>query len=98
MTNDLILSPISLDDFKTVLRDCIKTELTASAPSQLPPQNEDLITEKEARGFLHVSKVTMKKWRDDNIIPYYKIGTRIRYKRSELVGVNAPKKYGRGEK
>ena len=95
---DVIIPSITLDDFKTVLRDCIKTELSASAPPLLPQQNEDLITENEARDYLNVSKVTLKKWRDENKIRFYRIGTRIRYKRSELIEVNAPKKYGRGDK
>ena len=98
MTNDVILSPITLDEFKIVLRECIKSELSASAPPQFTPQNEDLITENEARVFLQVSKVTLKKWRDEKTIPFYRIGTRIRYKRSELIQVNVPKKYGRGPK
>ena len=95
---DVIIPSITLDDFKTVLRDCIKTELSASAPPQLPQLNEDLITENEARDYLNVSKVTLKKWRDENKIRYYRIGTRIRYKKSELIEVKAPKKYGRGDK
>lgn len=96
MINDLILSPISMDDFKIVLRDCIKTELSASAPQLPQTPSDDLITENEARDFLHVSKVTLKKWRDENKIPFYRIGTRIRYKKSELItSLNTVRKYGR---
>lgn len=96
MTNDFILSPISLDEFKTVLRDCIKIELNASAPQQIPPQPDDLLTENEVRDFLHVSKVTLKKWRDEKKIPFYRIGSRIRYNKSEiLLCLNTVRKYGR---
>ena len=95
MTN--ILITLTEDEFKTVLRDCIKTELSSSAPQQSEPQTlNDLITENEARDFLHVSKVTLKKWRDDKKLPFYRIGSRIRYKRSELLtSLNTVKKYGR---
>ena len=92
---DLIIS-YSEEEFKTVLRDCIKTELSLSAPPQPQTPPDDLITENEARDFLHVSKVTLKKWRDDNKLPFYRIGTRIRYKKSELISsLNTVRKYGR---
>ncbi len=99
MTNDLIFSSIPLEEFKTVLRDCIKIELSASAPPQIPSISDDLLTENEVRDFLHVSKVTLKKWRDDKKIPFYRIGSRIRYKKSEiLLCLNTVRKYGRTAK
>ena len=95
----VILSQIPMDEFKTVLRDCIKMELSASAPSQSNEKPDYLITENEARDFLRVSKVTLKKWRDDKKIPFYRIGSRIRYKRSELLScLETIKKYGRAAK
>ncbi len=96
----MILTNFNEEDFKTILRDCIKSELSASAPLQ--SQNDvpiDLMTENEARDFLRVSKVTLKKWRDDKKIPFYRIGSRIRYKRSELLtSLETIKKYGRAAK
>ena len=88
-----------MDEFKTVLRDCIKLELSATAPPQSIEKSDDLITENEARDFLRVSKVTLKKWRDEKKIPFYRIGSRIRYKRSELLtSLETIKKYGRAAK
>ena len=87
-----VITTYSEEDFKTVLRDCIKSELSKSAPPQTNPEiEEDLITENEARDCLQVSKVTLKVWRDKGLIPFYRFGTRIRYKRSELLN----KKNGR---
>ena len=98
MTNVLIT--FNQGDFTTILRDCIKTELNASAPLQFKNDEPvDLMTENEARDFLRVSKVTLKKWRDDKKINFYRIGSRIRYKRSELLtSLDTVKKYGRGVK
>jgi excisionase family DNA binding protein len=84
MFKDLILS-YTEDEFKTILRDCIKAELCASA-LQIPPQlSDEFINENQARDLLDISKVTLKKWRDENKIPYYRMGTRIRYKKHELI-------------
>ena len=98
MTNVLIT--FNEGDFTTILRDCIKTELSASAPLQSQTDAPvDLMTENEARDFLRVSKVTLKKWRDDKKINFYRIGSRIRYKRGELLtSLETGKKFGRGAK
>lgn len=98
-SNEVILSSIPLDEWKTLLLDCIKTERDSFPPPQIITPSNDLITENEARDFVKVSKVTLKKWRDEGKIPFYRIGTRIRYKKSELLtSLNTVRKYGRGEK
>lgn len=92
---DLILSPISIRDFKEVLSGCIREELSNFTNKPIPPL-EDFITENEAVKLLQVSKVTLSKWRKDKKIPFYRLGTRIRYKRQELIdSAQLPKKYGR---
>ena len=84
------------EDFRTVIRDCVKAELSASRPIPINSEDADLITEKEAKEFLRVSKVTLKKWRDEKRIPFYRIGSRIRYKKSEIINsISTVKKYGR---
>ena len=99
MKQDVLLTSISLDELKNALRECIKSELNQSMPPKPPKPEDDLITENQARDFLHVSKVTLKKWRDENKIPFYRIGSRIRYKKSEiLTSLNTVRKYGRMDK
>lgn len=94
---NVLLSPIPLDDLKEVFRDCIKSEL-AIAGRQEPPQPDEFITEEEARQLLHISKVTLKKWRDADKIPFYRFGTRIRYKKAELVATASTTKKGRARR
>lgn len=50
-----------------------------------PHDPEVLLTEQQAEELLHVSRVTLKKWRDDGKLPFYRYGSRIRYKRAELL-------------
>ncbi len=97
MTNQII-STYTLDELKMVFSDCIKEELKNFTPQQSKEEDE-LITENEAKDFLKVSKVTLKTWRDKNLIKGYKLGTRVRYKKSELLNsLLTVKKYGRFEK
>ena len=93
MKNEII-SSYSLEELTTVFSDCIKKELQNFTPPQI--QEEELITENEAKEILKVSKVTLKSWRDKNLIKGYKIGTRIRYKKTELLNsILTVKKFGR---
>ena len=91
---NLILSSYSLDELQTVIRDCIK-ETQPSNPVS-PPDNDELITENEAMKILLVSKVTLSKWRKEGKIKFLRIGTRIRYRKSDLLNATTtPKKFGR---
>lgn len=93
MTNT-ILTSYSLDELTAVFSDCIKKEIQHLSPP--PPPEDEFITEKEAKDLLKVSKVTLKAWRDTGKITGYKIGTRVRYKRTELLNSpSAMRKLGR---
>ena len=52
------------------------------------PRTEDLdkqlLTEKEACAYLRVSKRTLYCWRMAGLIPYFKIGRAVRFKKTEL--------------
>jgi excisionase family DNA binding protein len=52
------------------------------------PRTEDLdkqlLTEKEASAYLRVSKRNLYCWRMAGLIPYFKIGRAVRFKKSEL--------------
>ena len=46
--------------------------------------DKQLLTEKEACAFLRVSKRNLYCWRMAGLIPYFKIGRAVRFKKSEL--------------
>ncbi len=93
--NQVLLTSIPVEDLKEVFRDCIRAELQTGIQSA-PVEVDEFITEKEARQLLRVSKVTLKKWRDTNKIPFYRYGSRIRYKKYELLnGLSHDKKKAR---
>ena len=49
-------------------------------------QHEDWITRKEAASILRVSLPTIIEWSKAGTIPCYRIGSLVRYKRSEIDG------------
>lgn len=98
MNSNIILTTYSIDQLETVFRDCIKSELQSFRPQPSIPE-DDLITEQEAKKMLLVSKVTLKKWRDEGRIKFYRIGSRIRYRKSDLLkSLETSTKKGRGVK
>lgn len=56
--------------------------ITVTSSIQLIPE---LITENELSKRLNLSKVTLHKYRKDDIIPYLKIGRTIRYDYKEVL-------------
>lgn len=46
--------------------------------------DKQLITEKEACAYLRVSKRNLYCWRMAGLIPYFKIGRAVRFKKTEL--------------
>ena len=82
---EIIFFSMPLEDFKSLIRDCIKSESPMTGPVTQITEACEFFTEKEASKFLKVSKVTLKKWRDEGRIKFHRIGSRIRYKKSELL-------------
>tara|TARA_R110002051_G_C8546745_1_gene472022 strand:+ start:43 stop:324 length:282 start_codon:yes stop_codon:yes gene_type:complete len=47
--------------------------------------NETLLTREECAEMLSISLVTLWKYTRDNLVPAYRIGTKVRYKKSEIL-------------
>ena len=88
MTNNIVLSPISLDDLEKrieniVLRCFEKKHSLKPAPTN--QQNDELLKAKEVCKLLNISLVTLWTWKKLGKIPYYNIGTRIFFKKHEVI-------------
>ena len=82
--------PIPLDELKKELISVIREELDIS-PKTNPPQ-EAFIKSDEVCRILKVSKVTLTDWRKRGLIKYHKIGSRVFFKRSEILDAGKEKK------
>lgn len=87
MTNQIFLNGISIEDFQNQLIGKLKTELLSIAP-QTPNETEDeFLTAKQVSKLLGVSLVSLHKWKKEGKIKFHRFGTRIRFKRSEILNV-----------
>jgi len=96
--NDILLSSIPLKDFETLIRDCVKSELQNY--NLTPPQEDEYITRKETSKVLGISLPTLNDWSKRGVIPSYKIASRVRYKKAEVMASLTKVqsiKYGRGQ-
>ncbi len=85
MNNNLILSPISLEQLKAEITEALKKEIVPLITSAMSPKEQDeLVTRKEAAKILRVSLVTINDWTKTGKIKGHRIASRIRYKRNEL--------------
>ena len=81
---NLILTSVKLDQFQNYISEAIRNELNKFLPTA-PPEKEKYLTRKETAQILGVSLVTIHAWTKTGLINGYRIGTRIRFKESEIM-------------
>lgn len=79
---NVLLIPITIEKFKEIITETVKTELDNYFAKGEPPA--EYITRKEAAKLLDISLPTLLDWTKQGIVPGYRIASRIRYKRSDI--------------
>ena len=84
--DNLILSPIQRDELATE----IANEVIEGIKSLLDIQNQSLpednyISRKDTAQLLNISLVTLSNWTKKSLLKSYKIGSRVLYKKSEVI-------------
>lgn len=85
MNQNFILSPISLDELEQRLFSRFKTEILSTAPQRIKEPEDDFLTAKEVSKLIGVSLVTLHKWKRDKKITFHRFGSRIRFRKSEIL-------------
>ncbi len=83
MEKKQFFTSISSDELKELIQDSINVELGKISNQVKEPS--DLIKAKEVCEFLQVSKVTLYNWMNQGKIAGYYLGSRLYFKKSELV-------------
>jgi excisionase family DNA binding protein len=83
--DQLILSPLSLPELVGEITRAVCSELDARTPATAPLA-EELLTRSEAAALLGITLPTLRDYTRRGLVEGYRIGTRVRYKRSEVVG------------
>ena len=78
-----ILNHLSISELKNLIDESIKDALKSFNPKK--ESEVELLTTKEVSKILGVSAVTLNDWVKRGIIPALRIGTRIRYKKKDVL-------------
>lgn len=81
----LILSPIPLTELEGMFQRVVQNALAESKKDSFQSESENLLTRKEAANLLGVSLPTLHDYTTRSIIPAYRLGTRVRYKKVEIL-------------
>ena len=81
MQQKVILDQITVEDFTNRIDGIIREAVSSTV---IPQDSDEYLTRKQTAKLLQISLVTLRDWSVKGILQSYKIGGRIRYKKSEL--------------
>lgn len=81
---NVVLSPVPLDAIEGIIAKAIRRELVEAMKAEQAPDPDELLTRKEAAGYLGISLPTLHDYSQRGIVTAYRLGTRVRYRRSDL--------------
>ena len=80
----IIYTTISIQELESLIQNAIKESLVLREQPKTEKSN-DFITRQETASILKISLVTLHHWTKRGLIDSYKISTRVRFKRSEVL-------------
>lgn len=84
--NTSIFTTLSPEDFKEIIKSCIKEELSVYFSNEKADRpNYDMLTMKEVSKMLGVTKPTIIKWTKQRLLYAQRIGRRVYYNRDVVV-------------
>lgn len=79
-----LFTQISKEELMTAIQGAVKNEIEKLNLSK-PETITEYITRKDTAGILGISLPTLNDWSKRGIIPSYRIASRVRYKRAEVL-------------
>ena len=79
---NIILQQITVSELTEIISEAVRDELSQI---EKPEPEPVFITRKEAAQLLGISLPTLHFWTKDGKIPAFRIGNRVRYKKSEVI-------------
>ena len=84
MNEPIVLSPIPLPELLGEITKAVRSELDARSPATASPA-EELLTTDQTAALLGITRPTLREYRRKGYVTGYRIGTRVRYKRNEVL-------------
>lgn len=73
---------VSIEELKEIIKESVENALS---DKEKPKVAEELIKRKDVSKLLKISLVTLNEWMRHGKIPYYRISSRIFFKKSEVL-------------
>jgi excisionase family DNA binding protein len=80
LTDQIRIIDLTVTEFREILKESIQVQ-----QPELSNKPTELLTLAEAAAFLRVSKVTIHKWLREGKITTIRMGTRLRFKKEQLL-------------
>ena len=84
LQKSICLLPISIEELEDTIRKVITDSLRENQMAVPSKSDDDYLTRMETAKLLRVTLPTLADWTKRGILKSYRMGTRIRYKRSEV--------------
>lgn len=84
MDQPIVLSPLPLTDLVGHIARAVRSEMDARPLAATPPP-EELLNREEAANLLGITLPTLRDYTRRGLVEGYRIGTRVRYKRTEVL-------------
>lgn len=81
---NLIFSQFPITELKNIISETVRDEMQKFCTPQPQPETE-FITRNETAQILGVSLTTLNEWTKQGVVIGYRIGTRVRYKKGEIL-------------
>lgn len=81
----IVLTPVPLETLEQRFAEVVRREIAAHAAKEPEPPSDELLTRKEAAQLLSVSLPTLHEYTQRGLLPAYRLGSRVRYKKTELI-------------
>ncbi len=80
---------LTLDEFRAIVFETVQetVQITIENLKLQPPADDDYITIAEVCRILRVSKPTIHKMKREKRLPFYRIGRKVYFKRSEVMAL-----------
>ncbi|MES2138898.1 MAG: helix-turn-helix domain-containing protein [Bacteroidota bacterium] len=92
---NFIMSSIPINELITVISETVKIEFERQNNLSTPIPDNEYISRKETARILGVSLPTLNDWSKRQLIPSYRIASRIRYKKDEVLNSLNKRKFRR---
>lgn len=96
--NQIVIHLVTTEEkFSQLMENCLKdfsSQKRLETNSNNFDENEELLTIEQLAKFFQVSETTIHNWKNDGTLPYIKVKSRIRFKKSQVLSLYEKRRKG----